>query len=302
MFGLVYAFSLLPLRVLYGLSDVIAWLMHRVVRYRRRVVRSNLSSAFPEISQPELRRIEKKFYRFLADYFVETVKLASISAEEMSRRMQFEGFDQINAALAEGKCVSLFLGHYGNWEWISSIPLHITVPEAHPCQIYHRLRSRSADKLFLRLRSRFGATCVPMDESLTVVAGDYRRGVPNITGYIADQSPKYESMHHFVDFLHHDTAVLTGAERLSRMVHAEVFYCDVSRPKRGYYTCRFVPMTPDASTLDKFRLTDAYYSLLEENIIREPELWLWSHRRWKHTRAAFIARYPDDWERRLSRL
>lgn len=302
MYHLFYLFSLLPLGLLYLLADLIAGLMHSVVRYRRKVVRENLSSAFPEWDARRLKAEERKFYRYLADYFVETVKLTTMSEKQMRRRMRFEGFEMINGDLASGKCVSLFLGHYGNWEWISSIPLHITVAEAHPCQIYHRLRNRTSDTTFLRLRSRFNATCVPMDESLNVIAADYRAGVPNITGYIADQAPKYASLHHFVDFLNHDTAVLTGAERLSRMTKAAVYYCDVVRPRRGYYLCRFVPMTPDASRLPKFELTDTYYSLLEQSIRRCPHLWLWSHRRWKHTRAKFIEHYPDDWQRRLSRL
>lgn len=301
LYTLFRTVALLPFRALYLLADIIAWLAHSVVRYRRKVVRHNLASSFPEMDKRTLRRTERDFYRFLADYFVETIKLSRISDAEMSRRMRFRNMESVNAALDRGQCVSLFLGHYCNWEWVSSMPLHLT-RKAHACQIYHRLRDAASDRAFLRLRSRFGATCVPMDESLTTLMRDYRAGRPNITGYIADQAPKYASLHHFVPFLHHDTAVLTGTERLSRMVHARVFYCHMTRPRRGYYVCTFEEMTPDAATMPKFALTDLYWQMLERDIIAHPPYWLWSHRRWKHTLDGLKRHYPDDWQRRLTRL
>lgn len=301
VYALVYLVSLLPLRVLYLLADVLAGLMHTVIRYRRRVTRDNLTHCFPEMSLKEIRRTERRFYRFLADYFVETLKLASMSEKEMRRRMRFEGLDEVNADLRRGRCVSLFLGHYGNWEWVSSMPLHLW-RGAHPCQIYHHLHNRTAAYIFEKLRTRFGATNIPMEDTLTVIGHDWRDGVPNICGYIADQSPKYASLHHFVDFFGRETAVLTGTERISRLVHAPVYYCEMTCPRRGRYVCRFIRMTDDASALPKFTLTDDYWRRLEAQIRREPYLWLWSHRRWKHTAARFRELYPDDWPRRLSRL
>lgn len=301
VYALVYLVSLLPLRVLYLLADVLAGLMHTVIRYRRRVTRDNLTHCFPEMSLKEIRRTERRFYRFLADYFVETLKLASMSEKEMRRRMRFEGLDEVNADLRRGRCVSLFLGHYGNWEWVSSMPLHLW-RGAHPCQIYHHLHNRTAAYIFEKLRTRFGATNIPMEDTLTVIGHDWRDGVPNICGYIADQSPKYASLHHFVDFFGRETAVLTGTERISRLVHAPVYYCEMTRPRRGRYVCRFIRMTDDASALPKFTLTDDYWRRLEAQIRREPYLWLWSPRRWKHTAARFRELYPDDWPRRLSRL
>lgn len=301
VYALVYLGSLLPLRVLYLLADVLAGLMHTVIRYRRRVTRDNLTHCFPELPVKEIRRTERRFYRFLADYFVETLKLASMSEKEMRRRMRFEGLDEVNADLRRGRCVSLFLGHYGNWEWVSSMPLHLW-RGAHPCQIYHHLHNRTAAYIFEKLRTRFGATNIPMEDTLTVIGHDWRDGVPNICGYIADQSPKYASLHHFVQFFGRETAVLTGTERISRLVHAPVYYCEMTRPSRGRYVCRFIRMTDDASALPKFELTDDYWRRLEAQIRREPSLWLWSHRRWKHTAVRFRVLYPDDWPRRLSRL
>lgn len=301
LYGIVKLVSRLPLAMLHPLADGAAFLLRYVVRYRRKVVRRNLTEAFPELSPREIRRIERKYYQFLGDYVAETVRLLSMPESEMRRRMKFEGLEQVNEDLRRGQCVSLFLGHYCNWEWVSSLPLHLE-PSAHPCQIYHRMRNVPFEKLFLKIRSRFGATCVKMADAGLVVVGDYRRGTANVTGYIADQSPKYNSLHHFVPFLNHDTAVLTGTERLSRAVHASVYYLDMSRPRRGEYLCRVVKMTDDAASLPKFELTDMYWRMFEETVRREPAYWLWSHRRWKHTFEGLKERFPDDWEQRLKRL
>lgn len=275
--------SKVPLRLNYALGSFATWTLHSVARYRRKVVESNISSSFPEKTPDEIRRITRDFYRFLGDYFVETIAMATMSRDEMRRRMRFENVEEVDAMLAEGRDVSLMLGHYCNWEWCSSIPLHMTSP-CRAMQIYHPLSNKDADKAFRMLRGRFGATSVAMADTLRAIVATRRDGIPGITGYIADQAPLYESIRLFVDFLNHDTPVLTGAEKISRRIGAAMFYCDMRRERRGHYVCRFVAMTPDASKEAPFAMTRLYWQLLEQSIRRQPELWLWSHRRWKRTR------------------
>lgn len=299
--GVFTVLSWLPLRALYVLSDVLAWLVHSVVRYRRRVVRDNLASSFPDRGERWVRRTAREFYGWLCDYFVETVKLTTMSRAEMQRRMRFEGLEQVEADLAAGRSVTLYLGHYCNWEWVSSIPMHMSV-RAVFAQIYHPLENRAADRLFLKIRGRFGATSVSMDDTLPSLRAWQREGLPSVTGYIADQLPNYNGMHLWLDFMHHDTAVFTGAERLSRMLHTPVYYLDMSRPRRGYYECRVERMTEDAASLPRFELTRGYFSRLQATIERSPAWWLWSHRRWKRTRADFERVYGDRASRQLSRL
>lgn len=298
--GLFHGISLMPFRPLYAVSDSLAWIMHRVVKYRLKVVKSNLSSSFPDKTPEEIDRIAKKFYHFLSDYFVETVKLSSMSRKQIMRRMTFEGIEPVAKALEEGRSVSLYLGHYCNWEWVSSLPIYF--PENVKCgQIYHPLENSSADKTFLRLRSRFGATSIRMQDSLKVLMRWNKEGIPSVTGYISDQVPGYNGIHCWVDFLNHDTPVFSGTERISRMLHAEVYYIDMFRRKRGYYTGRFVKMADDATRCDRFSLTKTYFDLLEQSIKRAPEFWLWSHRRWKRTREDFMKRFPDA-QKRLTHL
>lgn len=289
--------SRIPLRVSYAVAGAITWMLHSVVRYRRRTVDANLRSSFPEMSDREIRRVTRDFYRFLGDYFVETVALASMTDKEMRRRMRFENVEQVEKALREARPVTLFLGHYCNWEWCSSIPLHLSVP-CRPLQIYHPLSNKDADKAFLMLRSRFGAKSVAMADTLREIVAARRDGVPSITGYIADQAPLFDSIHLFVNFLGHDTPVLTGAEKISRRLGAAAFYCDVRRLRRGEYVCRYVEISPDSSKEKEFDVTRRYWKLLEESIRRQPAYWLWSHRRWKRTREGFISLYGEEEARR----
>lgn len=300
-YGMMRGLGLLPLRVLYGLGDALAWLASEVVRYRRGVVADNLRTCFPEKSVAELKKLSRAFYRYLADYFMETAKLSGMSRRQIVRRMRYDGMEAVNADLQAGRNVVLYLGHYGNWEWISSLPLHL-LPEVESGQIYHPLENKGADEAFLRLRGRFGARSIPMRDTLRVLLGHKAAGRPSITGFIADQAPGYDSMHLFVDFLGRDTPAITGPEKIARKLKAAVYYCDVSRPRRGYYECRMVKMADDASALPLFELTRGYYACLDATIRRRPELWLWSHRRWKRTRRAFMDLYGDEAAERLTHL
>ena len=292
--------SLLPLRILYIFSDILAWLAHSVVRYRRGVVSNNLEESFPEKSEEERSRIAKEFYRFLGDYFFETVKLYHMSDKFIDRHLKVEGLEMVNDAVSLGRDVTLYLGHYCNWEWVSSLPLHI-LPQAACAQIYHPLNNRGSDKFFYRLRTRFHAHNIPMDDTFRVLLKWKKEKRPSVTGYIADQAPGLNA-HLFVDFLNHDTIAYTGPERISRFLKADVFYCHMSRPRRGYYTLRFVPITNDIASTPVFEPSKEYFRLLEENIRQAPQYWLWSHRRWKRTREMFEAHFGDKAEEQLSHL
>ena len=277
------AVSRLPFRILYGISDFMAWLADDVVHYRRKIVEENLRSSLPALSESEIKDTRRKFYRFLTDYFVETVKMGHMSGERMKRHMRFENIDEVSEHLRDGRNVTLLLGHYCNWEWVSSLPLHF--PENVECgQIYHVLHNRAADKMFLRLRSHYGATSIPMEETLRRLIKWQREGKASVVGYIADQSPKPNSIHYWLDFLHHDTPVITGPERISRKLKCAVYYLDMHREKRGYYSGKFVRISEDASQEPENRIIREYFGMLQKTIEDCPPYWLWSHRRWKRHR------------------
>lgn len=279
----VRAIARLPLPTLYALTAPLALAARSLLHYRVKVVRQNLTSSFPNATPAQTDRIVRGFYRWFGRWGAETLKLAGMSATEARRRLHLEGFYAPLSDLAAGRHVSLFLGHYANWEWLSSLPLHLP-PEAIPTQIYHPLENATADAFFLRARGRFGAISIPMETAARDLITYSRRG-PTITGYIADQAPGARGVLHWTDFLNHDTAFYTGAERISAHLHAAAYYVEVEPSGRGQYTARFIPLCSDASTLPPGTLTESYARALERTICRRPDLWLWSHRRWKRGRA-----------------
>ena len=212
----------------------------------------------------ERRPIEKRFYRWFCDYVVETIKLLSISPEEMKRRMIVEGMEEMERELETHPFVFIYLGHYCNWEWISSMPLWSTRETTHCAQLYRPLKNKAFDSFFYQMRTRFGA----------------------------DNISKYES----VDFLHQDTPVFTGTERIAKKVDAAVFFADVKRERRGQYRLRLRLMTDHVKDIPNYELTERYMAELEEIIQRQPHLWLWSHRRWKRQRHADGTFYEEPKE------
>ncbi len=294
--GIWWLLSLLPLKILYLLSDMLYVLVHHVIGYRKKIVRKNLTNSFPEKSLDEIKQIEKGFYHFFCDYIVETIKQFSISKEEMKRRMVISGVEEMKDRMEkENKTFCfIYLGHFCNWEWIASLPYW--VPNDILCaQIYHPLYNKAFDKLFLRIRNKFGGECIPMKETLRRIIELRRAKQKTIIGFISDQAPKWNSIHHFVDFLNQETPVFIGTEKIAKQVDALVYYGDVRRVKRGFYTCEFKPMAEKpVKEIPDWELTDAYAHLLEEMISRHPNFWLWSHNRWKRTKEEWLRRKAES--------
>lgn len=290
VYALWYATSLLPLRVLYILSDVLFFIIFYILRYRRRTVWVNLVTSFPECEPEEFKSIERKFYHWFCDYLVESIKLMTISPEEMKRRVVFKGTDLVDECVENGQSCAVYLGHYGNWEWITSLPFWVS-EKAQCGQIYHPLENADFDSLFLRIRQRFGAVCISMNETLRRLLVYQKACKPVVIGYIADQAPFWWSIHHWTQFLHHDTAVFTGSERIAKKLNHATFYLDVQRKRRGYYEAEFKLITRESREVEDFKLTDKYFELLEESIKKQPECYLWTHDRWKRTRERFNRRF-----------
>lgn len=276
-------FSLIPLPVMYFFSDILFYPFYYLVRYRRNIVWKNLSESFPEKTAADINQIQKRFYHFFLDvFFVETFKYATISKKNLKKRMVFKNMDEINRVLGEGKNISLYLGHYGNWEWVSSIPLHINNNNVDCAQIYHKLSNKQIDRLMIENRSRMGAICVEMAHTLRWINNEISEGITTITGYIADQSPRSKDIKHYVDFLNHHTPVLTGAEKITKRYNMEAYYLDIVRVKRGYYQAEFIRMHDNPSSLPEIELTKIYYNYLEKTIRRNPEFYLWTHNRYRN--------------------
>lgn len=288
IYGIFYLVSKLPYRALYVISDIANLVLYHIVRYRRDIVRRNITSAFPEKSLEECISIERGFYKWFCDYFVETVKLMSVSRQELLSRIEFRGIDKIEECFDRGQTCAGILGHYGNWELLSATGLVIKKhPEAVIGLIYHPLRSQLFDRLFINMRQSMGGVCVPKKDILRYLVSFRSQNLMNLFGYIADQAPRYRNIHLWLPFLNHDTPVFTGAERIMRKMNNAVFYIDVERPERGKYIYTFKLMTDKPGEMPEFEITKKFFVMIEQTIRREPRFYLWSHNRWKRTREEF---------------
>lgn len=275
----------LPWRALYGISDVAAFVLRRMVRYRRRVVHDNLAAAFPEASPALLRRYERDFYRNFTDSFIETLKLLHVSDDEMMRRMEFVDTDIIDRLLAEGRSIVVYFGHFFNWEWAPSVSLHTARRPGEGvvfAQVYRPLRSKAFDRLMLGIRSRFGSESIDKATTLRRLITIRREGMQSITGFMSDQHPSHGDPGYITTLLGRPTAMITGTETLARKLGMAVIYWDMDKTSRGRYRITTRLIADDASLLPQGSITARYTSLLESTIRRNPPLWLWSHNRWKH--------------------
>ena len=199
VYGTWYALSLLPMWVHYLFSDFLYLLVAHVVRYRHRVVWKNLKNAYPDKSEQELKRLQRRFYRHFCDILVETVKYATISKRNIMRRMTFKGCEQVAEILNSGQSIALLLGHYGNWEWVTSFALWLPPVERDVIlgQLYHPLENAVMNRVVLKMRNRMGPVCVPTTESLRWIIGNKQQGRLTMLGYINDQVPKWENIHYW---------------------------------------------------------------------------------------------------------
>ena len=292
--GLVRLLSRLPFKVLYAISDIVYLLVYHVVGYRKKIVRKNLTASFPEKNEKELREIERKFYHWLCDYFVETLKLLTITPEEMKKHLEFRGLEKLVEVKKDGQGVSAFLGHYCNWEWLSAAKLYWPWQDAEMGLIYHPLRNEKFDRLMLNMRSSLGGVCIPKQHILRELVALRRKGQDYQFGYIFDQSPKWDSIHLWLDFLHQKTPVFTGAERIAKKVNDLVVFVSMERPERGKYIANYHIISDNPKELPEYELTKRGFAMLENDIRRNPEFYLWTHNRWKRTYDEYLKKIENN--------
>lgn len=282
MLLLIRIFSLLPLSVLYFISDVILYpLLYYVARYRLKVVRRNLRNSFPDKSHNELKSIEKKFYRHFADLLVEIVHGYRASDEEMREHVVFENVDLVEELAQKTQGVIAYLGHMGNWEWIADLNKRFVDRSMVEYNIYRQLKNPNSDKMMLELRSKRGGECIEKKQLLRKLVSLRHADHPFVLGMLSDQKPSKRSTYAWTHFLSQETAFLNGSEVLAKKFGFSAVYAHILSPKRGYYTVRFELITDHPTAMPDEEMTKKYAALLEQNIHAQPEQWLWTHNRWK---------------------
>ncbi|HEY3809675.1 MAG TPA: lysophospholipid acyltransferase family protein [Steroidobacteraceae bacterium] len=271
------ACSRLPFGLLYALATALCFLLRYVLRYRVRVARANLRGCFPELPPERIEAILNSYYRSLGQIVAECIKLATMSSDELRRRVQLPNLELLARELAAGRSVILLAAHLGNWEWqLQGTTVRSDVPID---AAYKPLHSAGADELLLRVRSRLGARMVPAKKLVRVVAR--ARGQLHIVALMADQIPASSAGRHWVSFFGRPTAFYPGPAEIARMTGYVAMFAGMQRTSRGHYEISFEPLARAGEVLAPEAFTARYAQLLEAEIRRDPANWIWTHRRWK---------------------
>ena len=276
IYGFLYALSLLPWRVLYIISDGIYLLMYYIIGYRKDVVMENLTIAFPEKTAAERTAIMKDFYKGFIDNFIETIKLFSISGEELNKR--FVGnFEVVNDLYATGKKVQLHSGHFFNWEFAN---LGYSHNFYYPLlTVYMPISNKALDKIFINMRKKFGANLIAATEFATKFAGYNKQQY--CLALVGDQNPGSPENAYWTTFFGKMTPIVKGPERGARVANTAIVMCNFYKVKRGYYKTDLVLLTTEPRSLPQGEITKQMISFVEDSIRKHPSGYLWSHRRWK---------------------
>ena len=244
-----------------------------------------MRNSFPNKSEKEIRKMQRAFYQHFCDYIVETIKLLHISDATTKRRFVMENTEILQKALDEKRQVILMLGHYGNWEYVPSITLWVDCPkDGLMGEVYRPLKNRWFNEFFLKLRSRYKTINIPKNDVLREFIKYRRDKRPVVIGFMADQTPSPVNIHYWSNFLNQDTPMLTGIERIAQKLDCTLVYVDVIKEKRGHYRIVYSEITQTPKDYKEFEITEIYTRLMEKTILRAPEYWLWTHKRWKHKR------------------
>ncbi len=277
VYGLLWLISLLPLRVLYIFSDGIYGLIFYVFKYRKEVTLQNLKIAFPEKTEQERKAIAKKFYHNLIDMFIETIKLLSVSDKVLEKRFT-ANWDLVNAIYTTGKSVQLHVGHNFNWEWGNMILTKNTIFKL--MAVYMPFTSKITERLFYKLRTRNGAIFL----RATHMKEDFLpyRNTQYLIGLVADQNPGHPANAWWFNFFGRPTPFLKGPAKAAQINDTAVVFAFIHKPRRSYYEAVFSLATEDSRSLTEQELTQKFVLYLENVIKQYPDMWLWTHRRWKH--------------------
>lgn len=279
LYPLIYLFAKLPLWFLYGISNLLYYLVYYVIGYRKKTVRTNLALCFPNKSEKERLIIEKKSFRHFVDIFIEMLKGFGIPKEELNKRYKYTNPEIFRELEGLNKSVILLGAHQGNWEWLFNINNHTNIK----CYgAYKKVQNKYFDKYVRENRSRFGSEFVRTHDTIAKITSNYRKRIPSMYGLLSDQSPSISKTHYWAPFFGNTVPIHTGAEMLAKRFNFAVIYMHIQMPKRGYYEITFELLSVSPEKTEKYPLTDKYLRKLEKDITENPEIYFWTHDRFKH--------------------
>ena len=275
--------ALTPFSLLYLRSDICYFLMYHLFRYRRKVVRDNLVKSFPERPASEIKQIEKRFYHNFCDLFYEFCKKRRMSLDDYRKHVTVANPELLQNLYEKGRSVLLVMPHSGNWEWLWHLQKDIS--DHHYAAVYKAMKNKTFDRFIYDMRKMDAVPEEQMIEDKTVVrALVERKDWRNLIFFLGDQTPRGVETDYWTEFLHRDTCWYKGMGKLAKKFDYAVVYARIARERRGYYRVTFETIAEDPKQFTEDEIVEQYVRHLERFLEAYPDNWLWSHRRWKHTR------------------
>lgn len=280
LYPVFWFISVLPMRILFIISDVIYVIIYYIIGYRKKIVRHNLKLCFPEKSDKELLDLEKKSYQHFIDVFMELIKSFTITEKEMSKRLSITNPELLDSYFDKNKSVIFLSGHYANWEWVSfiverSLKYNMSV-------VYKQLSNPYFDKIIKKTRIKFGVKFVPTKEFYPEILTNLKNNKIQAYGFLADQNPRWEKIKYWGNFMGVEVPIIVGPETIARKLDLPVFYFQTERVKRGVYQSTFILLEEEPKKAPLYQLTNKYMGELEKQIRKAPEFYFWTHRRFRH--------------------
>jgi Kdo2-lipid IVA lauroyltransferase/acyltransferase len=276
--------SRLPWSMLYGCGACLAFLTHRVLRYRRGVVRGNIARCFPQLERGARRGVERDYYHRLGQLFAEVLKSATITREELERRVVLHGVDAVRAELDADRTVLIVAAHQCNWEWLL---LALSIQLGYPLDAaYKPLHGARSERLMRAMRTRFGSTLVPAKEVLGRIL---TRRSARALAMVADQEPVTSDYKWWTQFLGTSTAFYMGPEKIVQATRGAAFFAAMRRIERGRYVVALERLASASTAVQTGEITERYARQVETQVLASPADWMWSHRRWKLRRPVYGA-------------
>ena len=280
LYPVFWFISVLPMRILFIISDIIYVIIYYIIGYRKKIVRQNLKLCFPEKSGKELLDLEKKSFQHFIDVFMELIKSFTITEKEMSKRLSITNPELLDSYYDQNKSVIFLSGHYANWEWVSfiverSLKYNMSV-------VYKQLSNPYFDKIIKKTRIKFGVKFVPTKEFYPEILTNLKNNKIQAYGFLADQNPRWEKIKYWSNFMGVEVPIIVGPETIARKLDLPVFYFQTERIKRGVYQSTFILLEEEPKKAPLYQLTNKYMGELEKQIRKAPEFYFWTHRRFRH--------------------
>lgn len=279
VYPIIWFLSLLPLRVLYIISDFLFLVNYYLIGYRKKVVKENLELAFPNKTEKEILAIRKKFFRHFTDLMVESIRFYSISEKEMKKRYKCINPEVLSDLTKKGESIILTGSHQGNWEWSCALPLFFETPIF---GTYKELQNKYFDAFVLESRTRFDIKAVETAQTIKNLKHNVDNNIQGIYILLSDQSPQMHKTFHWSNHMGVKVPFHTGAEMISKKFNMPVVNFAPKKVKRGYYEIYFEVLTETPNEFKNFDITDMYAEVTNKYIEEQPAFYLWSHKRFKH--------------------